>query len=130
MLVGCASVITCSPVGGSFSHQEGEPASRREPDGRNIHATGGGHVDLRYGSVEHLPFGDNSFDKALAINSMQTWPDAIAGLREMRRVLRPGGRIALGFTSYSGRSKESLAELLPPALRARALWRRAEDPAF
>jgi hypothetical protein len=26
------------------------------------------HVDLRHGSVESLPFGDNSFDKALAIN--------------------------------------------------------------
>ena len=82
---------------------------------RNIDAIGGSHVDLRYGSVGHLPFGDNNFDKALAINSMRTWPDAIAGLREMRRVLRPGGRIALGFTPYSGRSKESLAELLRAA---------------
>jgi hypothetical protein len=28
-----------------------------------------------------LPFTDNTFDKALAIYSMQVWPDAVAGLR-------------------------------------------------
>jgi hypothetical protein len=31
-------------------------------------------------SVESLPFDDNSFDMALAINSMQYWPQAVAGL--------------------------------------------------
>jgi ubiquinone/menaquinone biosynthesis C-methylase UbiE len=35
-----------------------------------------GRVDLRHGSVESLPFEDNTFDKTLAINSMQVWPDA------------------------------------------------------
>ena len=69
---------------------------------RNAPALQGGHVDLRHGSVESLPFDDNCFDKALAINSMQVWPDAVAGLREMRRVMKPGGEIALGFTPYSG----------------------------
>jgi SAM-dependent methyltransferase len=43
---------------------------------RNAVAIQSGHVDLRRGSVESLPFDDNSFDKALAINSMQVWPDA------------------------------------------------------
>jgi ubiquinone/menaquinone biosynthesis C-methylase UbiE len=69
---------------------------------RNTTALQSGHVDLRLGSVESLPFDDNSFDKALAINSMQVWPDAIAGLREIWRVMKPGGKIALGFTPYSG----------------------------
>jgi ubiquinone/menaquinone biosynthesis C-methylase UbiE len=69
---------------------------------RNATAIQSGRVHLRHGSVESLPFDDNSFDKALAINSMQIWPDAVAGLREIRRVMKPGGRIALGFTPYSG----------------------------
>jgi ubiquinone/menaquinone biosynthesis C-methylase UbiE len=43
-----------------------------------------------------LLFEDDTFDKALAINSMQVWADAMAGLREIRRVLKSGGRVALG----------------------------------
>src|SRR6516162_7888247 len=53
---------------------------------RNIAAIQSGRVDLQRGSVENLPFNDNSFDKVLAINSMQVWPDAVVGLQEIRRV--------------------------------------------
>jgi ubiquinone/menaquinone biosynthesis C-methylase UbiE len=59
---------------------------------RNIDAIRSGRVDLRLGTVEHMPFGSNGFDKALAINSMQVWPDAVIGLREVLRVLKPGQR--------------------------------------
>ena len=79
---------------------------------RNAKATESGRVELRHGSVESLPFGNDTFDKSIAINSMQVWPDAIAALREIRRVIRSGGRIALGFTSYSGQRREGLAETL------------------
>src|SRR5262249_18494786 len=82
---------------------------------RNAQAIERGRVDLRHGSVEHLPFADQSFDKTLAINSMQVWPDAGAGLREMRRVLKPGGSIALGFTPYAGQPKSGLPEMLTTA---------------
>jgi ubiquinone/menaquinone biosynthesis C-methylase UbiE len=79
---------------------------------RNATAIQSGRADLRHGSVESLPFEDNSFDKALAINSMQVWPDAVAGLREIRRVMKSGGRIALGFTRYSGQPNQGLIETL------------------
>ncbi|QOZ30931.1 SAM-dependent methyltransferase [Bradyrhizobium sp. CCBAU 53421] len=82
---------------------------------RNRAAIQHGHVELRLGSVERLPFDDASFDKALAINSMQVWPDAAAGLREIRRVIKPGGRIALGFTRYSGQPREGVVEKLVTA---------------
>jgi ubiquinone/menaquinone biosynthesis C-methylase UbiE len=82
---------------------------------RNATAVRSGRVDLRYGSVENLPFEDDRFDKALAINSMQVWPDSLAGLREIRRVLKPGGNLALGFTRYSGQKKEGLDERLSAA---------------
>jgi hypothetical protein len=50
-----------------------------EPIGASIVATG--LVELRHGSVDDLPFADDTFEKAMAINSMQIWPDVAAGLR-------------------------------------------------
>jgi ubiquinone/menaquinone biosynthesis C-methylase UbiE len=82
---------------------------------RNAAAIRGGHVDLRHGSVESLPFDSGSFDGALSINSMQVWPDPVAGLQEIRRVLRPGATLALGFTPYSGQPREGVAETLEAA---------------
>ena len=57
---------------------------------RNVEAIQRGKVELRRGSVEALPFASEMFDKAMAINAMQVWPDAVAGLREIARVLKPG----------------------------------------
>ena len=56
----------------------------------------------------------------MAINSMQIWRDAVGGLRQMRRVLRSGGTVALGFTPYSGQRNEGLVEALTAAGFARA----------
>jgi ubiquinone/menaquinone biosynthesis C-methylase UbiE len=99
-------------------HVAGIDPSREMVDqacARNVTDIKDGHVDLRRGSAESLPFDDNSFDKVLAINSTQVWPDAAAGLREMRRVMRPAARLALGFTIYSGQPNKGLTELLMAA---------------
>jgi ubiquinone/menaquinone biosynthesis C-methylase UbiE len=69
---------------------------------RNAEVVERGAVELRHGSVENLPFEDGTFDAVLAINSMQVWPDVMAGLREVGRVTKSGGRVALGFTPHSG----------------------------
>jgi ubiquinone/menaquinone biosynthesis C-methylase UbiE len=82
---------------------------------RNAAAVKNGLVDLRYGSIESLPFEDNTFDKGLAVNSMQVWPSPVAGLRELRRVIKPGGLVALGFTPYSGQANHGVTELLTAA---------------
>lgn len=91
---------------------------------RNAKALKSGQVDLRIGSVERLPFDDNIFGKALAINSMQVWLDAMAGLREIRRVLKAGGRIALGGIPHSGHSKSGV----PNKSRRRLLAEYVDGP--
>ncbi len=58
-----------------------------------------GRLVLERGSVEALPFGDAQFDKACSVNTVYFWPDLAAGLAELRRVLRPNGRLVLGYVS-------------------------------
>lgn len=53
-------------------------------------------VDWREASAEALPFGDDSFDAALCSLGLQFFPDKVGALREMRRVVVDGGRIAVG----------------------------------
>jgi ubiquinone/menaquinone biosynthesis C-methylase UbiE len=79
---------------------------------RNAAAIRTGMVDLHRGTVASMPFQDDTFDAAIAINSMQVWPDATAGLREIRRVLAVRGRVALGFTPNSGQPRAGVTEML------------------
>jgi SAM-dependent methyltransferase len=62
---------------------------------RNARAIQEGRVDLRQGSVERLPFADAEFDRVLAANSFHHWPNPIANLWEVMRVLKPGGRLVI-----------------------------------
>lgn len=82
---------------------------------RNTEAIQRRRVTLHQCSVEAMPFDDAEFDVALAINSMQVWPDTRAGLLEIKRVLRPGGRIALGFTPRAVQSQRGVADALAEA---------------
>jgi ubiquinone/menaquinone biosynthesis C-methylase UbiE len=105
-----ATASTGSVAGVDYSQEMVEQATTR-----NAKAIAAGIVQLHYGSVEKLPFADDIFDRALAINSMQVWSDAIVGLREIRRVMTGGGKIALAFTSAAGQSSTGLTELLTAA---------------
>jgi ubiquinone/menaquinone biosynthesis C-methylase UbiE len=63
--------------------------------GRNAAEVRQGRVELQQGTVEKLPYPDSMFDKVLVINSLHHWGDKQAGLREIRRVLKPSGLIAI-----------------------------------
>jgi ubiquinone/menaquinone biosynthesis C-methylase UbiE len=62
---------------------------------RNAAAIRANRVHLTHASVDRLPSFDEPFDAILAVNSMGFWPEPAERLRELRRLLRPGGRIAL-----------------------------------
>ncbi|HEX5221712.1 MAG TPA: class I SAM-dependent methyltransferase [Verrucomicrobiae bacterium] len=50
-------------------------------------------ADVREGDLEMLPFADASFDAVTAVNSIFYAEDMAAAMRELARVVRPGGRI-------------------------------------
>jgi ubiquinone/menaquinone biosynthesis C-methylase UbiE len=62
---------------------------------RNSAAIQAGRVELKQGDVAALPYGDDSFDKAFAIHSIYFWPKPTQGLQELRRILKPGGLLAM-----------------------------------
>ena len=61
-----------------------------------------GFVEIRQGSVSQLPFPDDYFDVATAVETQYYWPDLVNDMKEVRRVLTPGGRFAVIAETYRG----------------------------
>jgi SAM-dependent methyltransferase len=59
-------------------------------------------VEVAHGSAEDLPFEDRSFDGALAQLVVHFMSDPVAGLREMARVTRPDGVVAVSVWDHAG----------------------------
>lgn len=55
-----------------------------------------GRLHFEVADVAKLPFPDRHFDALMSSGSIKHWPDPVAGLREMHRVLVPGGRAFVG----------------------------------
>lgn len=54
-----------------------------------------GNVILKVMDAGAMDFGDNEFDRAMATYVISAVPDPVGVLREMRRVVKPGGRIVI-----------------------------------
>jgi len=67
----------------------------RQATRRNRDAVRAGRVALRLGAAESLPALAEPFDKVLAVNNMGMWREPDARLKELHRLMRPGGRIAI-----------------------------------
>ena len=67
----------------------------RQARRRNAAAIRAGRVRVIHAPVERLHLTDDSFDAALAVNTTGIWPEPATRLREIGRLLRRGGRIAL-----------------------------------
>ena len=77
---------------------ESVAASRKENHAR----IAAGQVEIVLGSVSHLPFPDRMFDLVTAVETHYFWPDLNADVREVQRVLKPGGTFALIAEAYKG----------------------------
>jgi ubiquinone/menaquinone biosynthesis C-methylase UbiE len=54
-----------------------------------------GRVEIREGSVSQLPFPENMFDLVTAVETHFWWPDLPRDIREVFRVLNPGGMLVV-----------------------------------
>lgn len=76
----------------------------------------GERVHFTEGDVADLPYEDASFDLIISTMSQHHWADAKGGLRELRRVLRPGGRIWIYDLRFALRRAETAARAAFPSL--------------
>ena len=87
---------------------------------RNTNAQGieAGRVQMVLGSVAALPFSDRTFDMVTAVETHYYWPDLPVNVREILRVLKPGGTFALIAETYRGGPFRFLYGIVMPLLRA------------
>ena len=77
-------------AGVDFSETMLQQASRR-----NAEAIAAGRVELCLSDAAILLYPDNTFHKVFATNVAYFWKDPLANLQELRRVMKPGGRMAM-----------------------------------
>jgi ubiquinone/menaquinone biosynthesis C-methylase UbiE len=62
-------------------------------------------------NVMNIGFQDDLFDAAVSVGSIKHWPDALQGLREIHRVLKPGGQLIISETDQ-GATDDALRQFL------------------
>ncbi|HLO13343.1 MAG TPA: class I SAM-dependent methyltransferase [Anaerolineales bacterium] len=62
---------------------------------RNADAIQSGRMELKYGDVASLPYPEGSFDIAYSLHSIYFWQKPLECLKEIKRVLTPGGLLAI-----------------------------------
>ncbi len=82
-----------------------------EPDDRLLRYAQGQHVASNLvwvqGLAESIPFPDNTFDKVVSISCLEHFTNPLQGLRQVARVLKPGGRLGLSVDSLLSENSAS-----------------------
>lgn len=97
------------------------PASVAVSRDTNAAAIKTGQVQIELGSVAALPFPEGTFDLVTAVETHYYWPDLPANMREVWRVLKPGGQFVLIAETYRGGPLKWLYAAVMPLLRAALL---------
>jgi SAM-dependent methyltransferase len=91
---GCGGGATLAALAehGDAIGLEPSPLSRRRALDRGL--------DVVDGTLERLPFDDDSFDLGLVLDVLEHLDDDVAGLAELRRVIRPGGSLIVTVPAH------------------------------
>ena len=98
--IGCGGGMTIREMagiatGGFVAGVDYSAVMVRQALRHNAAAVSAGRVAIKKGDIASLPFEDASFDRACAIESFNYWPEPVAGLKEVRRVLKDRGLVAI-----------------------------------
>ena len=108
--------VGCGP-GGLLRHIEARRVCGIDPSPEMLRQAArhnrGRNVDLRFGTAADTGHPDSSFDTVVSVNNVVMWPDLEAGIHELCRVTRPGGRVLIAWHSATGRSPIARKNALP-----------------
>ena len=93
-----AAMASAGKVYGVDYSDDSVAAARR----KNARLIDIGRVEIKQGSVSQLPFANDTFDLATAIETHLFWPDLPNDFRETFRVLKPGGTLLIVAEIYKG----------------------------
>ena len=93
-----AGIATEGKVYGIDYSEESVRISRK----RNRELIERGRVEVQHSSVSTMPFVDNMFDLVSAVETHYFWPDLVNDMKEVLRVLKPGGILIVIGGEYKG----------------------------
>lgn len=67
-----------------------------------------GRVHVEQASVSRLPFADDNFDLVTAIETQYYWPNLQDAMKEIFRVLKPGGQLMVVAENYKGARNDAV----------------------
>lgn len=121
-----AAMVTEGMISG-VDYAAGSVAASRSKNARFVQA---GRVEIKHAAVSRLPFADGMFDLVTAVETQYYWPDLAADMREILRVLKPGGRLIVIAESYRNGKHDKLQQPVMKLLRSACLSVREQQELF
>ncbi len=105
-------------TGGFVAGIDHSEAMVRQASKRNAKAIGCGRVVLRVGSASNPPVFDELFDKIFTINSFHFWSNPVECLKELRKLLKPGGLIGVTLQPRSRTATDATTAIIGEEIAA------------
>ena len=121
------ATVTAARSGAHVLAVDPTPFMRRILQLRLLGSSQRGHVTVLDGAAEALPVEAASIDALWTVNTVHHWTSVASAAAELRRALRPGGRVVLVDEDFDDRS-HPFYELMHPRRAAHARHFAEVDP--